>query len=263
MTADASEHDLEELLEFAERLARDAGSIALSYFGKNPQREQKPDGSIVTIADREAEQRMRRRIEERYPGDGIVGEEFGVRRGSSGRRWIIDPIDGTFAYAHGVPLFGVLVGAEIDGEAAVGVAHMPVLDEMVAAAKGFGCRWNGRRAKTSAIASVGAALIVCGDFHACDMHGFGEAAQRLQAAAQERRGWGDCYGHILVATGRAEIALDPIMSIWDCAALAPIVQEAGGTFTDWRGRSTIDGGSGISTNGALFNDVMKLVRASA
>ncbi len=251
----------EELLEFSLRLARDAGKITLSYFGKDPQPERKPDGTIVTVADREAEQFMRQRIRERYPLDGIVGEEFGVDEGASERRWILDPIDGTFSYARGVPLFGVLVGLEIDGAAAVGVVHMPALQETVAAAKGLGCQWNGEPAKASSVAALSDALIVSGDFYACRRFGFGHAAERLAAAAHERRGWGDCYGHILVATGRADVALDPDMNIWDCAALAPIVEEAGGTFTDWHGRRTIDGSNAISTNGPLFDEVMRLVAA--
>jgi fructose-1,6-bisphosphatase/inositol monophosphatase family enzyme len=121
-TRDGSSAELEELLEFADRLARAAGAIALSHFGKDISRERKPDGTIVTVADREAEQHMRRCIAERYPSDGIVGEEFGIRQGVSNRRWIIDPIDGTFSYARGVPLFGVLVGVEISGTPSVGGA---------------------------------------------------------------------------------------------------------------------------------------------
>ncbi len=258
---DGSSTELEELLEFADRLARAAGAIALSHFGKNISRERKRDGTIVTAADREAEQHMRRRIAERYPSDGIVGEEFGIRQGASNRRWVIDPIDGTFSYARGVPLFGVLVGVEIDGIPSVGVAHMPALDETAAAASGLGCSWNGVAARTSQVATLGDALVVCGDFYAANAFGFGDAVERIQATARQRRGWGDCYGHILVATGRAEVALDPVMSIWDCAALAPIVEEAGGTFTDWHGRHTISGGNAIATNGPLFDDVMALVRA--
>lgn len=253
--------DLEELLNFAVELAREAGAIALSYFGKNPKSERKHDGTIVTVADREAEQLLRRRIQDRYPRDGVLGEEFGALEGSSGRRWIIDPIDGTFSFALGVPLFGVLVGLEIDSDPALGVAFLPALDELVAAARGLGCTRNGERVRTSATASLGDALIVCGDFYRAHRHGLGIAAQRLQERAKERRGWGDCYGHVLVATGRADVALDPIMSVWDCAALAPIVEEAGGTFTDWRGRRTIDGGNAISTNGILFDEVMNTIAA--
>ena len=255
--------ELEALLEFAEQLARDAGQIALSHFGKDVEGERKRDGSLVTIADRQAEQFMRQRILDRFPEDGIVGEEFGIRSGASNRRWIIDPIDGTFAYARAVPLFGTLIGIEIAGAPCVGVARMPALDETVAAATGCGCRKNGVSARVSATARLEDALLVCGDFHACRDYGFGEAADRLQTASRERRGWGDCYGHLLVATGRADVSLDPVMHIWDCAALAPIIEEAGGTFTDWAGRRTIGGGNAISTNGLLFDDVMRMVRATS
>ena len=262
MAANDPVRSLEELLDVATTLSHEAGAVALSYFGKDILKERKRDGSVVTVADREAEALLRKRIMERYPNDGIVGEEFGVLEGRSGRRWIIDPIDGTFSFTRGVPLFGVLVGVEVNGQPAVGVAHLPALRETVAAAFGLGCTWNGVRASTSAVATLGDALVVCNDFYAHNAYGFGVAAERIQAATRERRGWGDCYGHILVATGRAEIALDPVMKIWDCAALAPILEQAGGTFTDYRGNRTIDGGNAISTNGPLAGDVLKIVRAS-
>ncbi len=255
--------DLGELLTFATALAKEAGNISLAAFGKDTRRERKADGSIVTAADRESERLMRQRIEHRFPNDGIVGEEFGTTEGTSGRRWILDPIDGTFSFSHRVPLFGVLVGLEIDGQPSVGIVHLPALAETVAAAKGSGCYWNDKPARVSSVARLNEALVVCGDFYASRNFGLGEATERIQRAADQRRGWGDCYGHILVATGRAEIALDPVMHIWDCAALAPIIEEAGGTFTDWQGARTIDGGNAVSTNGLLFDDIMRLIQPAA
>src|SRR5919106_4563490 len=112
--------ELNELLEFAVEIARGAGEITLQYFRKQPQTSRKSDGSFVTIADRQAESYLRKRIGEKFPGDGILGEEEGETRGKSGRRWILDPIDGTFAFVHGVPLYGVLIALEMDGEAVVG-----------------------------------------------------------------------------------------------------------------------------------------------
>jgi len=253
---------LEELREFAELIAREAGAVAQRWIGTDLQRERKSDGSIVTRADRECEQLLRARIEERYPDDSVVGEEHGARAGRSGRRWILDPIDGTFSFAHGVPLFGTLVAVEMHGRPVVGVAHLPALDETLTAASGLGTAWNGATARVSAVSTLDDALVVCGDFYSAAKHGLGAASQRIQAAARERRGWGDCYGHVLVATGRADVALDPVMSIWDCAALLPIVEEAGGTFTDWQGQATIDGGNAISTNGTLFDEVMRLASES-
>lgn len=255
----AGEVGLEQLLEFAVELAQGAGEITLRHFRNPPRPERKADGSFVTAADRESEGFLRARIEERFPHDAIVGEEYGERAGSSGRRWILDPIDGTYSFVHGVPLYGVLLGLEVDEDPAIGVVNLPAIDEIVFAARGLGCFWNGRRAEVSKTAELKEALLLATDFGTCERYGFGEAAGRLQGEAQARRTWGDCYGHVLVATGRADVMLDPALAVWDSAALLPIVEEAGGTFTDWQGRRTIEGGNGISTNGLLLKRVMEIV----
>jgi len=140
------------------------------------------------------------------------------------------------------------------------VVNLPAMDEMVYAARGLGCFVNGESAHVSTTNALDQALLLATDFGACEKFGFGPAAKALQAAVAERRTWGDCYGHILVATGRADIMLDPVINVWDCAALLPIIEEAGGTFTDWRGERTIHGGNAISTNGLLFDEVMKTIR---
>jgi histidinol-phosphatase len=249
----------EQLLDFAVELARGAGQITLKYFRKTPETTTKTDGSYVTIADREAEAYIRRQIAERFPDDGILGEEEGESHGRSGRRWIVDPIDGTFAFVHGVPFYGVLIGLEIEGEMSVGVINIPALDEIVFAARGVGCFLNGEPARVSQTARLEDALLLSTDFSSCERYGFGKAAELLQARAKTSRTWGDCFGYVLVATGRADIMLDPVMNLWDCAALLPIMEEAGGTFTDWRGLSTAHGGNSIATNGLLFDEVMGLV----
>jgi histidinol phosphatase-like enzyme (inositol monophosphatase family) len=248
--------DLNSLLDFAIRLAREAGDITLKYFRQPFTPERKADGSFVTAADREAENYLRRAILERFPNDSIVGEEEGELVGSSKRRWIIDPIDGTFSFVHGVPFYGVMIGVEIDGESTVGVVNLPALGDLVSAARGRGCFLNGERARVSDTSSLNDALLLATDFGVCERFGFGESAEALQRAAAARRTWGDVYGHVLVATGRADVMLDPVMNVWDCAALMPIIEEAGGTFTDWTGARTIYGGNAISTNRALFEDVM-------
>ena len=243
--------ELNELLEFAVEIARGAGEITLQYFRKQPETGRKSDGSFVTIADREAESYLRRRIGERFPEDGILGEEEGESRGKSGRRWILDPIDGTFAFVHGVPLYGVLIAVEIEGEMSVGVVNMPALGEIVSAAKGLGCFFNGEPARVSVTAQLKDALLLSTSFVG--------ATEMLEARARVSRTWGDCYGYVLVATGRADVMLDPVMNLWDCAPLLPILEEAGGTFTDWRGVRTADGGNAIATNGVLFEEVMNVV----
>ncbi len=255
--------ELGELMETAAELARGAGEITLRYFRRAYTPERKADGSFVTAADREAEKFLRAEIARRFPDDAILGEEEGERAGTSGRRWIIDPIDGTYSFVHGVPFYGVLLGLEIADEPLVGVVDIPALGEAVKAARGLGCYWNGEPAKVSATDSMSDALLLATDFGSCARYGFGAAADELQQRFGARRTWGDCYGHVLVATGRAECMLDAVMNVWDCAALLPIIEEAGGTFTDWAGRATIRGGNAVSTNGALFNEVMQIINKNA
>ncbi len=253
MNADRAE--LEELMNFAAELARQAGQITLRYF-RRVAPERKADGSFVTAADLEAEAYLRAEIRKRFPEDAVLGEEAGEQPGASGRRWIIDPIDGTYSFVHGVPFYGVLIGLEIEENPCVGVVYLPALGELVCAASGVGCFWNGAATHVSQTATLNDSLLLATDFYVCEQYGFGRAAERLQRAVASRRTWGDCYGHVLVATNRADVMLDPVMNVWDCAALLPIIEEAGGTFTDWRGRRTIRGGNAISTNGRLFDAVM-------
>ncbi|SRR6266536_1555096 len=252
--------ELRQLLDFAVRLTREAGDIVNRRFRGSFTVERKADNSLVTIADREAESHLRAAITQAFPDDGILGEEESERIGTSERRWIIDPLDGTYSFVHGVPIFGVLIGLEIEGEPSLGVVNLPALDEIVYAARGLGCFWNGEPARVSTTQSLNEALLLATDFGTCEEHGFGHAAEALQRQARARRTWGDCYGHILVATGRAEVMFDPVMNVWDCAALLPILEEAGGTFSGWHGERTIHAGNAISTNGLLFDQVMNIIR---
>lgn len=251
---------LHNLLDFAQELAWQAGKLTLGYFGTGVVPELKADQSPVTIADRQAEQRLRAMIGARFGDHGILGEEFGETNQGARYRWIVDPIDGTKSFVQSVPLYGVLVGLERDGEAVVGVCYLPALNEMIAAAQGEGCTLNGRGVRVSDVGAVDQAILLASDAESFIEHGRDAAFDLLRSQARFTRTWGDCYGHILVATGRAEIMLDPIMNVWDCAALMPIVQEAGGTFTDWNGTPTIHGASAISTNGRLFDQVMETVK---
>ena len=252
---------LQEVLDFAVQIAREAGEITLRYFRKDFETRLKGKDNFVTQADVEAEEHLRRRIAQTFPEDAIIGEERGESEGRSGRRWIVDPIDGTYSFVHGVPFYGVLVGVEVDGVPSVGVVNIPALDEIVYAAKGLGCFWNGTPAHVSQTTKLEDALLLCTDFGSCVRYGLGAAAEALQRGAAMRRTWGDCYGYVLVATGRADVMLDPAMNVWDCAALMPVVEEAGGTFTDWRGERTIRGGNAFATNGLLFDEVMRIIKA--
>ena len=254
---------LDELLELALAAARDAGEVALRYFERDVHVEWKSDQTPVTVADREAERLLRAKIEERFPGHGIVGEEFGVVREKAPYRWILDPIDGTQSFIRGVPLWGVMIGVEQDGESVLGVVHFPALRETVWARAGGGAWWNGKRARVSSVARLDDATLLTTDTRLFGEAGLRTAFDRLRARVKFERTWGDCYGHALVATGRADIMLDPIMSEWDACALLPILEEAGGRFSDWRGIRTIRGGNAISTNGLLFEPVISVLRSEA
>ncbi len=248
-----------EYVDFATDAAFQAGQFTLAHFQTGVRVDRKPDASPVTIADRGAEALLRKLIEKRFPDHGLFGEEMGQSDNDSSHRWIIDPIDGTQSFIRGIPLYGVLLGLEIDGEMVVGICYLPALGEMLAAGRGEGCRWNGRVARVSNVDAMSSAVVSLTEPGSLDGEPHVSFWKRLKNAARVVRGYSDCYGHCLVATGRCEIMLDPVMNPWDCAALLPIVEEAGGTFTDWSGERTVYGGSAISTNRTLQEPLMELL----
>ena len=257
MTAETSRSEIQELLEFATALARLAGDHTLEYFGGVVDHDAKGDGSPVTIADREAEELIRQRVEERYPDHGVLGEEYGESNPGARVRWILDPIDATRSFMRGVPLYGVLIGIEIDGESVVGVANYPPLRELVAAGKDLGCTLNGKACHVSPVDSLEGSVVLTTDVERILSRPEGEGWRRLQQRCAFSRTWGDCYGHMLVATGRAEAMVDPIMKSWDAGPFLTIATEAGGRFTTRQGEATIHGGSGISTNGLVHDEVLR------
>ena len=252
---------LRTMLDFAVDAAWQAGKITLEYFQTDTAVERKADASPVTLADRRAEEKLRQCIQHAFPDHGILGEEFGEVVGPAPYRWVLDPLDGTRSFIQGVPMYGVMIGLEYHGQPVLGVVHLPALVETVYAAKGDGCYWNGRRAHVSTVSQLGEAVVLATSVRSLYEEGRGPVFEALQGQTRLQRTWGDCYGHILVATGRAEVMLDPILQIWDCAALRPILEEAGGTFTDWHGTPTHTGGNGLSTNGQLFKAVMEVIRS--
>jgi histidinol phosphatase-like enzyme (inositol monophosphatase family) len=251
------EPSLRQLLDVAVDVAWAGGRRTLAYFNSGLAVDRKRDGSPVTQADRESEEIMRSIISRAFPDHAILGEEGGETAGAGTVRWILDPLDGTRTFVRGVPLYGTLVGVEVRGEPVVGVIYLPVLDEMLAAARGEGCTWNGRRCHVSSVATLRESLLVVTDDRVA--RGRSEGYERLAVQTEMQRTWADCYGYALVATGRAEVAVDPIVEVWDCAALLPIVEEAGGKFTDWKGQRTIRGGNSVATNGLLHDEVLGLL----
>lgn len=248
---------LTELRDVAMEAAYLAGKRTLAYFNTGVKPDMKADNTPVTIADREAERILREFILARFPDHAILGEEEGETAGSAPYRWIIDPIDGTKSFVAGVPLYGVLIGVEVNGESSVGVIYLPALDDMVAAATGHGCTWNGRPCRVSSVSKLSDALVVTSSIVRCAERS--DAWDRLAAGTRIQRTWGDAFGYAMVATGRAEIMLDPIQSPWDCAPMLPILKEAGGRFSDWRGNATFHNGEAVGTNAALYDEVLGIL----
>jgi histidinol-phosphatase len=243
------------LLEAVTEVARLTGQVALRHFRTGLAVETKHDGSPVTVADRAAEEAARAWIASRFPADSILGEEFGSVGDESAQRWLIDPIDGTKTFVRGVPLWGTLI-AVARGEAVLaGAIYCPAVDELVAAAVGEGCWWNGTRTRVSTCDDLAQSTLLVTDGRFRPNPERGERWNALAAQAPVVRTWGDCYGYLLVATGRADVMADNLMSPWDAAALVPVIREAGGAYSDWTGRVTPFGDGAIATNAALASSV--------
>lgn len=251
------------LLDAVADVARRAGDVALGFFQGTVAVETKRDGSPVTVADRSAEQTAREWITKHFPLDGITGEELAAVNPTARRRWIVDPIDGTKTFIRGVPLWGTLVAVCEADEVIAGAAFFPALDEMLAAARGAGCWRNGARAAVSSVADVKQATVLTTDERFTAAPARRDGWQRLAGRAALTRSWGDCYGYLLVATGRAEVMVDAIAAQWDTAALQCCIVEAGGVFTNWEGTATAFGGSAVATNAALATEARALIAGEA
>lgn len=249
--------DVSEIHKAAIEIARLGGEHTLTYFQKRFEVERKRDDSPVTVADREAESVMREEIGRRFPDHGVLGEEHGRHNPGAAVQWILDPIDGTKSFIHGIPLYTTLVGVLIDNEPVAGVIYAPALNELCEAAKGEGARLNGETCSVRVCDSLSGATFLSTDATTPALYDFEDAFQTLLRSTRLHRTWGDAYGHMMVATGRADIMFDPKLSIWDAAPLLTILEEAGGSFTDVRGEPTIQTGNGISCSKGLLSEVLK------
>ena len=258
---------LETRFNAAVWLAREAGERTLTRFQTSQLGvESKRDGTPVTIADRDAEKFLRERIAEEFPDDGVLGEEYGETIGTSGIRWILDPIDGTKAFVCGVPLYGTLVAVEVDGAAAIGVIELPALNERVYGCAGAGAFWQKgdrtpEKARVSGARDLADAVFCFTDAALFEKRQSRPFLSMLESNCRLTRGWNDCYAYALLATGRCDVVVDPIMELWDVAALAPIIREAGGRLTDWNGNDGLARDC-IATNGLLHDAVVKCARTS-
>lgn len=260
----ASEH--EGRLSALHDIVTQAGQSTLALFGDPSLHvDAKSDDSPVTVADRGAEKLARELITTAYPEDTVQGEEFAEHSGKSAYRWVIDPIDGTKSFICGVPLYSTLLALEYEGEPVAGAIYIPALGEMILAAIGQGCWYQSApgadwdAAQVSTRDSLDQAVFLTSQVDSFDARGDAAAYQALQSACRISRSWGDGYGYLLVATGRADIMVDPICNAWDVAAILPVIQEAGGRFSDWKGNPTVRGGDGVGSNGVLHQQALELL----
>lgn len=243
-------------LDTAVALLRDAGDRTLRWFRSNELTvERKADGTPVTAADRDAERFLREHLAAAFPGDGVLGEEEAPTPSTTGRRWILDPIDGTKAFTCGVPLYSNLLALEDEHGIALGVVNLPALGETVWAGRGLGC-WSERGpARVSQHATLEGAYVMSSSF--------GHWPAGTTAALEERgailRTWGDGYGYGLVATGRVAAMVDPAAEPYDLGPMPVLLAEAGGRFSDLTGATTIEGGSGLASNGLVHDELLALL----
>jgi histidinol-phosphatase len=245
------------LLDAAVEIAREAGEVTLRWFrAADLAVDSKADGTPVTAADRAAERLVRERLAERFPDDGVLGEEEPEHHGTSGRRWIVDPIDGTKAFTRGVPLYSTLLALDDEHGPAVGVIVLPALGQAVYAGRGRGCWADGVPARVSATPQLDGAYLMSSSYS----HWDDEALLAVKHAGCHLRTWGDGYGYAMVATGRADAMVDPAVEVYDVAPMPVILSEAGGRFTSLDGRPGAGGGSGVATNGAVHDELLALLR---
>lgn len=253
-----NKEELIALRDAAEQIARAAGRHTLRYFKKPFDLEFKSDDTPVTNADREAEQIVRESVEKQFPDHGFIGEESGRDGEKRDIVWVVDPIDGTQSFIHGVPFYTTLIGILVKGEPQIGIIYAPALGEMMVAARGSGAWLNGRQAQVRSCTDLDSASFLTTDLEHIREQGMNGPFEELLGRCRIHRTWGDAYGHLMVAAGRADLMFDPVLSIWDAAALLPVVTEAGGSFTDIHGEETIHSGSAISCTKGIRSDVLSL-----
>ncbi len=255
-------------LEFAREVARLGGRIALEHFTRDLATSRKDDGTWVTEADWAVEAQIRLRIARTFPDHNVHGEEEGLTAAGGGPpvegapTWFVDPIDGTNNYMNGIPIWGTLVGLRAHGRAVVGVCHCPALGETYDAAEGVGARMNGRAINVAPLDRLEDATLVYADAKAFHESGLGGFFDEVVGRAWRTRGFGDCWGHMLVARGSAHAMVEPALNDWDFVALEPIVREAGGEMSRLGGGDLTGGKSCFSSNRDLHDEIVRLARST-
>jgi histidinol-phosphatase len=242
--------------------ARDAGKVAMGYFDSALTVEWKSDLSPVTVADRETELALRKALLGAFPNDGFLGEEHGETQGTSGFRWIIDPIDGTRNFVRGIPIWATLVGLEYQGEAIAGFTDVPTLGHTYHALRGNGAFRNDTRIHVSDVADLSQSLVFYSSLSWFMQAGREDQFLEMSRRTERMRGFGDFYGHVLVAQGSGEIMVEYGVHSWDVAAILPLIEEAGGRFTDWSGKVTIHSPDVLITNGKVHDEALRILARS-
>ena len=261
-----------ELLKIALKTAELAEENILKFYQNDVGVEWKADKTPVTIADKGTEEIARKFWAKETPGFGVIGEEFGIESPDAEYQWVIDPIDGTKSFIHGVPLFGTLIGLWHKNVPIASVIRLPAMKSAVWAVNGGGAFLDGREVRASKVLQLSDALVLSGTVNTMEDKGFGEGFTKLRRSARLHRGWGDCYGYYLVAAGRAEIMVDPVVSMWDIAPFPLLMKEAGGKFSTIDGKTELfdangkptapiyEGFTSIATNGLLHDVALECLK---
>jgi histidinol-phosphatase len=251
--------DFDELFKFLNIVNRQAGAIVRRYFGRQIEVTRKADLTPVTDADREVERFLRAAIERQYPNHSILGEELGETSKGGGFRWVIDPIDGTKTFLLRTPLFGILLALENNGVPILGSIYLPIQDQLMIGSKETGTFLNGVACSVSRVSRMGEARLMITDPSCLTGLNRDPGIERLIESVELTRGFGDCYGYFLVASGAADIMVDPILAYHDLAALIPIIEGAGGRLTSRDGQDALTAKSAVATNGLLHDEVVRVL----
>jgi len=248
-----------EIIDVLNIVTRQSGAIARRYFGRQIEVTRKADRTPVTDADREVEIFLRSSLERHFPDHSILGEEFGETRKEGPYRWVIDPIDGTQSFLLRTPLFGTLLALEENGVPVLGAIYLPVQDQLMVGAREFGTFLNGEQCRVSGVSNLAEARLIITDPACLTGHNADAGIAALSQRVELTRGFGDCYGYFLVASGVADIMIDPILAYHDVAALKPIIEGAGGTLTSRRGTEEVQLSSAVATNRLLHKEVIDII----
>ena len=250
-------HSTQELISFIKYLTRESGSIIRQYYRIPMVIETKSDDSPVTIADKKSEEFLRESIFREFPGHGILGEEFGEVNPGAEYKWVLDPIDGTKSFISGTPLFGTLIALLQNGTPILGAINLPVLNELLIG-DGTNTTLNDKTVRVRECRSINDAVLLITDLKSY-LNESEQGLKQLASRVKIMRGWGDCYGYYLIASGFADIMIDPIMSVWDTMALIPVIKGAGGIITDMNGNDPAAGTSIIASSPKIHPEVLRIL----